>query len=186
VTDKGRRVGFRIRVFESRDAEAVSQLFAAYTREAYGAGSPMSAVTILSAGQERHFNLVAATDTEDEPIGFAAWRDAYDLHNAVAGAEIPDLFVLRRCRGRGLSLSLRLVAGVAGAVGKEGGKFVKGGVLLDEPGRQRLLHRIAVGFPGESVYLAGRAMRTVAEFADVDDARRILRNLPEPGHNCEP
>jgi hypothetical protein len=81
---------------------------------------------------------------------------------------------------------VRLVAAVARMVITQGGKFVRGEVLLDDRRRQRLVHRIAVGFKGETVYLAGRAMRALAELADRDDVRSFLRELPDPLENREP
>jgi GNAT superfamily N-acetyltransferase len=173
----------RVRAFEAHDAEAVARLFADYMEETYGAASPMSAAVLLIEGQGHRFNLVVAADSQDEPIGFAAWRDTYDLHNAVSGGEIPDLFVERRHRGR--ALSLRLVAAIARAVAARGGVFLTGQVLLDERHRQRLVHRLKFGFPGESVYVSGRAMRSLAELVDLD-ARTLLKRLPSPSQSKEP
>lgn len=129
-----------IRDFVPGDAAGVAALFVDYMREIYRMPSAMSAEVLCHAGCGRHFRLVVAVDGEGSPVGFAAWRPAYDLHHAVAGGEIPDLFVARDHRGRGLSI--RLVAAVARAVQSHGGGYLRGEVLLDDRRRLRLLHRI--------------------------------------------
>ena len=97
----------------------------------------------------------------------------YDLHHAVAGGEIPDLFVAPPFRGR--ALAVRLIAAVARAVPAKGGLYVKGEALQDDLARLRLVRRIAVGFPAESVYVSGRAFRVLAELADADVRTRVAR-----------
>ena len=172
-----------VRAFEPRDADPVAALFAAYMRETYGTTSAMSADALLRDGQGLRFSLYVAVDANDVPIGFVAWRDAYDLHHAVAGGEIPDLFVARPHRGR--ALSIRLAAAVARAIRARGGLYLKSEVLMDDPKRLRLLHRVTVGFPGESIYVSGRAFRQLSEVSD-GDPRSLLRMLPTPAASREP
>lgn len=173
----------RIREFEPRDAQAVAELFAAYMAEVFKMPSAMSAGALLRDGFGLHFRLMLAVDGQDRPIGFAAWRPAYDLHHAVAGGEIPDLFVARSHRGKGLSI--RLAAAVARAVRAGGGRYLKGEVLLDDRKRTRLLHRVAIGFVGESVYVSGRAFRELSDLQD-EPARVLIRKLPKPSASREP
>jgi GNAT superfamily N-acetyltransferase len=171
-----------IRPFEPGDAAAVAALFADYMREIYGQPSALDAATLLRDGQGRGFRLMVAL-AGDKPVGFAAWQPAYDLHHAVAGGAIPDLYVARAFRGR--TLGMRLVATVARAVRQEGGLFVKGEVLTDDTARLRAVHRIAVGFAGESVYVSGRAFRELADLADAD-IRTLVAKLPAPAASREP
>jgi predicted GNAT superfamily acetyltransferase len=172
-----------VREFQPDDAAALAELFAVYMQEMFGTGSAMSPDVLLRDGMGLHFNLVIAFDARQQPAGFAAWRMAYDLHHAVAGAEVPDLFVARRHRGRGLSI--RLLAAVAQEVQRRGGAYIKGEVLSDDPRRLQLLHRVAVGFSGESVYVSGRAFRQLAQLAGAD-ARALIEGLPTPEMSREP
>ena len=171
-----------IRRFEPGDTAAVAALFADYMREIYRQPNALDAATLLRNGQGRGFRLMLAF-AGDKRVGFAAWQPAYDLHHAVAGGAIPDLFVARAFRGR--ALAVRLVAAVARAVRQEGGLFVKGEVLTDDAARLRAVHRIAVGFAGESVYVSGRAFRELAALADAD-IRTLVARLPSPAASREP
>jgi GNAT superfamily N-acetyltransferase len=172
-----------VRPFRSGDATAIAELFSAHMQETFGTGSVMSPDVLLRDGMGLHFNLVVALDARQQPVGFAAWRMAYDLHHAVVGAEVPDLFVARRHRGRGLSI--RLLAAVAQEAQARGGTYIKGEVLTDDPRRMQQLHRVAVGFSGESVYVSGKAFRQLARLAGAD-ARALIEGLPTPAMSREP
>jgi GNAT superfamily N-acetyltransferase len=172
-----------VREFEPRDAIAIAALFTAYMSETFGATSALTPEVLLRDGQGLRFSMFVAVDASDEPVGFAAWRDAYDLHHAVAGGEIPDLFVARSHRGR--ALSIRLAAAVARAIRVRGGMYLKSEVLTDDAKRLRLLHRVTVGFPGESVYVSGRAFRQLSELSE-SDPKTLLRMLPIPAASREP
>jgi GNAT superfamily N-acetyltransferase len=177
------RPDYSIRAFRPPDAGAVAALFSAYMHEVFGMASVMTSEVLLRDGQGSRFSLVVAVGSDDEPVGFAAWRDAYDLHHAVSGGEIPDLFVAPAHRGR--ALSVRLVAAVARTIEVRGGLYLKGEVLLDDPWRLRLLRRVTVGFPGESVYVSGRAFRRLVEMLSAD-RKTLLRGLPSPAASREP
>jgi len=56
---------------------------------------------------------------------------------------------------------------------------------MDDTRRLRLLHRVTVGFPGESVYVSGRAFRQLAELS-AGDPRTLVRMLPLPAASREP
>jgi GNAT superfamily N-acetyltransferase len=173
----------RVRPFEPRDADAVAALFAAYMAEVFSQPTVLTPDILLLDGQGRFFRLVLAVDEADRPIGFAAGRPHYDLHHAVAGAEISDLFVSPHCRGR--AVAFRLVAGVARAARAQGCAHIKGPVLTDDPKRLRMVRRIAVGFPSEDVYVSGRAFRELADLADAD-RKTFVRKLPPPESSREP
>jgi GNAT superfamily N-acetyltransferase len=177
------RPDYSIRAFRPPDAGAVAALFSAYMHEVFGMASAMTSEVLLRDGQGSRFSLVVAVGSDDEPVGFAAWRDAYDLHHTVSGGEIPDLFVAPAHRGR--ALSVRLVAAVARTIEVRGGLYLKGEVLLDDPRRLRLLRRVTVGFPGESVYVSGRAFRRLVEMLSAD-RKTLLRGLPSPAASREP
>jgi GNAT superfamily N-acetyltransferase len=173
----------RTRAFEPRDADAVTALFAAYMREIFDGPNAMTSDVLRRDGQGRHFRLILAVDRDDRPVGFAAWRPAYDLHHAVAGGEIPDLFVVRECRGR--ALAVRLVAAVARAVRAQGGLYVKGEALTEDLARLRLVRRVAIGFPAASVYVSGRAFRELADLVDAD-LKTLVSKLPSAEMSREP
>jgi len=58
-------------------------------------------------------------------------------------------------------------------------------VLLGDARRTRLLHRVAVGFVGESVCVSGQAFRELCELQDAD-AKILVRKLPSPDASREP
>jgi GNAT superfamily N-acetyltransferase len=172
-----------IRPYEDRDAAAVSDLFASYMREVYGEPNTMTPHALQQA-VGRHFELLLVADRADRPVGFAAWRETYDLHNAVAGVEVPDLFIDRAFRGR--AAAVRLVAALAGVVLERGGAFIRGDLVLGgNDARRRLAQRMTVGFPGEAVYLAGTGLRKLASLANTR-AVDLLRQLPTPDDSREP
>lgn len=173
----------QVRPFEPRDAEALAALFVAYMDELFSRPSAMTADILLRDGQGSHFSLLLAVDKADRPIGFAAWRWDYDLHHAMRGGDIPDLFVAHPYRGR--ALAIRLVAAVARAVREQGGTFIKGEVLTDDLKRVRLLRRMTIGFPGESVYVSGRAFRELADLADAD-LKTLVAKLPASEASRQP
>ena len=135
---------------------AVAELFKAYMQETFGTDSAMSPDVLLRDGMGLHFNLIVALDVRQQPAGFAAWRMAYDLHHAVAGGEVPDLFVAHRHRGRGLSI--RLLAAVAQEVQLRGGTYIKGEVLTDDPRRMQLLPTVS----SDAVFTNGAVGSTYA------------------------
>jgi GNAT superfamily N-acetyltransferase len=171
------------RMFEPRDTQAVTTLFDAYMAELFRIGNAMTPEILLRDGQGRRFFLMLAVDRSNEPVGFAAWQTEYDLHNAVYGGHVLDLFVARSHRGQGLAV--RLAAAVARAVAQDGGVFVKGDVLESDLRRLHLMRRITVGFPAQSVYVGGRAFREIAELVDAD-LKTLLRKLPTADASREP
>ncbi len=173
---------YRIRPFALSDAERAAELFASYMAELYGQPNAM-APSVLRETEGRHFHLMLATTRADEPVGFAAWFDDYDLHNAAPGAEIADLYIERRHRGRGLSV--RLVANIARLVGERGGSYVCGQALTEDDRRLRLVRRLTVGFPAETVYLSGHGMRRLASLADAD-LRTLVTRLPSANDSRKP
>jgi GNAT superfamily N-acetyltransferase len=172
-----------VRAYDPKDADAVSRLFADYMREVYGEPNAMTP-EVLRGVVGRQFNLLLVVDAADAPIGFAAWRETYDLHNAVAGVEVPDLFIDRVHRGR--ALAVRLVAHLARLVDARGGKYICGDLVLDEnDARVRLARRMTVGFASEAVYLAGQGLRTLAALADATTAE-LVRRLPSADDTRKP
>jgi hypothetical protein len=70
-------------------------------------------------------------------------------------------------------------------VRREGGLYLKGEALQDDLARLRLVRRLAVGFPAESVYVSGRAFRELADLADAD-TRTLVARLPTAAMSREP
>ena len=173
-------MSIRVRAFAQTDAKAVSTLFAAYMREAYGQPNVMTPEA-LRRDVGRFFDLMLALDAQGRPVGFAAWRGTYDLHNAVSGGEIPDLYVDRSHRGR--LAAIRLVAAVGRAVLSKGGAFIRAEVLSGVP--SRLARRVTIGFPSETVYLSGRGLRELVALADASP-RDVIRGLPTAEASHDP
>jgi GNAT superfamily N-acetyltransferase len=162
-----------VRPFEPQDAAAVSTLFDAYMQELFGGRNVMTPERLV-AGCGRHFELMVATQ-DAEPLGFAAWRETYDLHHAVSGGEVIDFFVAASQRGRGVAV--QLVAAVARAVRSRGGAFLYSLVLPDDPARLKLARRWGVGFAGEHTYLAQGVFERMADWGGAGDLRRAIRGL---------
>jgi GNAT superfamily N-acetyltransferase len=162
-----------VRPFQAQDAPAVSALFGAYMAGLYGGANLMTPERLIS-GCGRHFELTAADDG-GEIVGFAAWRETYDLHHDVLGGEIADFFVQPSHRGRGVAV--QLVAGVAGEIKRRGGVFLCTLVLQDDPARVKLARRWGVGFAGEHTYLAEAVFHRMADWGGAGEARRQMRQL---------
>jgi GNAT superfamily N-acetyltransferase len=173
-----------VRPFQAQDAPAVSALFGAYMAELYGGANLMTPERLL-AGCGRRFELTAADDG-GEIVGFAAWRETYDLHHDVLGGEIADFFVAPSHRGRGVAV--QLVAGVAGEIKRRGGVFLCTLVLQDDPARVKLARRWGVGFAGEHTYLAEAVFHRMADWGGAGEARRQMRQLLKlrPRENAQP
>ena len=169
-----------VREFDPADAAALAALFAAYMRETYGAPNAMTAA-VLRRDAGRRFRVLLAINGGAGPVGFAAWASTYDLHHAMPGIEVSDLFVERQHRGRGVAL--RLIARLAQIASAEGATFIRGEV--GEGARLRLVRRVTVGFPAETVYIAGRGLRQFAALAE-SDLRNMIRNLPTPDASRDP
>ena len=117
----------------------------------------------------------------DEPVGFLAWRDSYDLHNCVSGAEVIDMYV--RPYHRGHALAMALLAAVAQEVASRGGKYLKG-QSVERPAIWRMTRRFARCFPGADCFVGGRAFRALAALRG-RPAREMLKSLPRLEWNDE-
>ena len=162
-----------VRPFEPADAPPVAALFAAYMAEALGGESVMTPER-LAAGCGRYFELTLACDGP-AVVGFAAWRESYDLHHAISGGEVMDFFVSPSHRGRGVAV--QLVAGVAAAVKASGGAFLYSLVLPGDPARLKLARRWGVGFTGEHTYLAQEVFERIADWGGRAPAKAAIREL---------
>jgi len=162
-----------VRPFQAQDAPAVSALFDAYMAELFNAPNLMTPDRLVAACG-RHFELTLA-DSADRVVGFAAWRETYDLHNDVLGGEIADFFVAPEVRGRGVAV--QLVAGVASAIKLRGGVFLCSLVLPDDPARLKLARRWGVGFAGEHTYLAETVFHRMADWGGGGEPRPAMREL---------
>ena len=161
-----------VRPFQPDDAAEVAALFAGYMAEALGGASVMTPERLV-AGCGRHFELMLAAD--GPVVGFAAWRETYDLHHAAAGGEVMDFFVAPSHRGRGVAV--QLVAAVAAVVRARGGAFLYSMVIPDDPARLKLARRWGVGFAGEHTYLAQQVFERMAVWGGRTPARAVLRDL---------
>jgi GNAT superfamily N-acetyltransferase len=145
------------------DAPAVARLLAAYLSETFGAtDSPLDAVTLLREGRGASFRTMVARKG-DEAVGFAAWRLDYDLHHALRGGEVPDLYVVRTVRGR--AVAAQLIAAIARQVREDGGVFLRAAATMENARRLTRSDRLDGAFPLTHVYWAGRRFAALAEHA---------------------
>jgi ribosomal protein S18 acetylase RimI-like enzyme len=164
-----------IRTPTGEDAEVLSTLLADYLRESYPGHTGSSTEQLrrdVLGPQATHHVLLA--EVRKAAIGFAAWDAVYDMHWAVAGAQIADIYVASSHRGLGVALAL--MARVAADVRASGGAFLRGGAY-DRTSTRRAYARVAVVAPSGETHLSGRAFRQLAELAD-RPVREIIQALP--------
>ena len=173
----------RIRRAMLQDAESLAALLAAYLVESYeghvGSTPDQLRRDVLS---DHPLQRVLVAEDAEHPIGFVAWNGVYDMHWAVGGAQIADLYVAPTHRGFGVAFSL--LAQLAAEVRAEGGAFLRGGAY-DRGSTRRLYGRIAVLAPSGDTHLSGRAFRHFADLAGLP-VRDMLANLPPLAWNLEP
>ncbi len=156
MTTKTHRVN--IRPATRADVPDVAALLRSYMRETYNDDWHGSAEGLARDGFGQEFEMHVALK-EGDLVGFAGWRQAYDLHHCTIGAEVFDMFVVPAARGRSIGPSL--VCAIAGEVLRRGGKFLKG-QAVDDPSVRRLYQRVAISFVAVECTIAGRALRTMA------------------------
>lgn len=175
-------MSLHVRVANASDAECLAQLLRDYLDEGYPGHAGTSADelrrdVLIPAG--RHHVLLVVLHRA--PIGFIAWDEIYDMHWAVAGAQIADVYVAPSARG--LGAALLLIARTCSEAYALGGRFLRGGAYERESTR-RFYARVAVVGSSGDTHLSGRAFRHVADLGD-QPVRRILRNLPPVEWNHE-
>ena len=173
----------KIRRATTHDAEVLSALLTACVRESYPGhlgSTPDQLRRDVLIEPPRHHVLLAEVD--GEPNGFIAWDAVYDMHWAVGGAQISDLYVTPARRGLGIALAM--VAAAAAEVHAEGGHFIRGGAY-DRESTRRAYARVAVVLPNGETHLGGRALRRLAELAG-RPPREMLAALPAVEWNFEP
>jgi GNAT superfamily N-acetyltransferase len=165
-----------IRLAAPRDAVVLEYMIREYLKESYAGHLGTPAVTLrqeVLAGATTQRVLLA--ERPNGLTGFVAWDGVYDLHWAVRGGQVADLYVVPAARGHGVALEL--LASLCSIVGKEGGAFIRGGAY-DRPSTRAFYSRIAVVEPstGEA-HLSARAFRQLASLGGLP-ARAIVRALP--------
>jgi GNAT superfamily N-acetyltransferase len=109
--------------------------------------------------------------------GYIAWQPAYDIHHAIRGGEVDELYVAPARRGHGVAA--QLVAFACGEIARDGGAFLRGTAVASAA---PLYDRVASGWDCREVCLGGKAFRTFAALAGAS-ARAIVRGLPDPAWN---
>ena len=162
------------------DAETLAALLAAYLRESYaghiGSSAEQLRRDVLSERSRYHILLAEA---DGSAIGFVAWDLVYDMHWAMAGGQVADLFVIPSHRGLGVALAL--IASAAADVQTNGGAFLRGGDY-DRESTRRAYARVAVVATSGDTHLSGLAFRCVAGLAG-RPVREIIRSLPPADWN---
>lgn len=142
-------------------------------RETYADSWHGCAQALSSDGFGRHFHLKVACSAP-QILGFAAWRDTYDVHHCTIGGEIVDMFVLPAARGKGIGPAL--VCAVASDLRHKRGVFLKG-QGVDDPSVRHLYERVAVRSNAVDYIVSGRAFRRIAELDSVR-GKTLVRSLP--------
>jgi GNAT superfamily N-acetyltransferase len=161
-----------VRLATAADLPTVATLVDAGMVELYGrrwGGTIERLAADLAAG--RVVVALAAT------IGYIAWGPAYDLHHAIRGGVVDELYIAPAHRGHGIAA--QLVAFACGEIERGGGVFLRGTAVASAA---PLYDRVAWGWNCREVILGGRAFRTFAALAGAS-ARAIVRGLPDPGWN---
>ena len=147
-----------------------------YMAEAFEREWEGSAEALERDGLGREVRTLVAESGRDL-IAFACWRRIYDLHHCALGAEVTDMFVQPKHRGRGLAPSL--VAAIAGQIQREGGRFIKGRA---DAKLERFYRRGAVLSPGSECYVGNRAFAVLARLAGAAP-HALARGLPDASLN---
>lgn len=172
----------RIRRATPTDAESLASLLIHYLGESYSGhvgSTPDQLRRDVLSDHATHRVLLA--EASGQAVGFVAWDDVYDMHWAMSGAQIADLFVVPSHRGLGVALAL--LAHAAAAVRASGGAFLRGGAY-DRESTRRAYGRVAVVSSSGETHLSGRAFRRLAELQG-RSVRDMLRALPPLAWNFE-
>lgn len=176
------RSGLAIRAAVHDDLAALARLLQDYMRETFHSVWHGSVAALERDGFGFKFEMQVALSRQGQVIGFVAWKESYDLHHCIAGADILDLYVVPAWRGQGIAVLL--ICEVAAAVQSRGGKYLQGsGPEKGVP--RRLYERVAMSFPGIACFVGGRAFRRLAELKGVSP-RVASARLPEKFWNDEP
>jgi GNAT superfamily N-acetyltransferase len=170
----------QIRALFPSDVPALVPLLEAYMQEAYGVPWRGSAEALHRDCFGQHCSLLVAQARDGDLIGFLAWMPSYDLHHCVSGADVNDLYVVPRCRGRGVALLLGCA--VAAEVAQQGGRYLKGTAVETGTG-SRLYDRFGI-CNSTGCVVSGRAFRRLAELAG-HSVRQIVRALPDRSWNYQ-
>ena len=164
-----------VRVADAPDAECLARLLRSYLDEGYPghAGTTAGELRrdVLDASGRQHVLLV---ERHGMAIGFLAWDEVYDMHWAMRGAQIADVYVAPSERGYGAALLL--IARACRDASALGGKFLRGGAY-ERASTRRFFSRVAVVASSGETHLSGRAFRHLAQLQDAS-VRELLRNLP--------
>ncbi|MEP6691422.1 MAG: GNAT family N-acetyltransferase [Gemmatimonadaceae bacterium] len=165
----------QLRDGRAADAEALAALLTAYLHEGFaghrGATADELRRDVLRAGATQHLVLA---ELGDEVVGFAAWDTVYDMHWALHGAQVADIYVAPARRGLGVALAL-LVA-VCARARRDGATFLRGGAY-DRESTRRFFSRVAILSDSGDGHCSGRAFRRMAEL-DGRPVRELARCLP--------
>jgi GNAT superfamily N-acetyltransferase len=171
-----------IRSAGAHDAEQLSRLLAEYLREGYPGhigSTPDELRRDVFTGTRLHHVLLAESNAQ--LVGFLAWDAVHDMHWAMSGGQVADLYVTPRVRGHGIALAL--VARACADVQATGGGFLRGGAY-DREATRRFYARVAVISPSGDTHLSGRAFHRIAQLSGLPP-RRLIRGLPPVEWNFE-
>jgi ribosomal protein S18 acetylase RimI-like enzyme len=171
----------RVRAATTADVDAIASMLREYMKETFGTPWYGSPEALVRDGLGSALRFVIAEAAGEEVVAFVAWQSTYDLHHCVSGAEVMDLYVAPRLRGR--AVALLLLVEVAAQAEQLGGKFIKGQAIT-KPGVRELYDRVAMSFPGADCIVGGRAFRALAELAG-RPPRFVVKNMPDRAWNHE-
>ena len=172
-----------VRVAGASDAECLARLLRSYLDEGYpghrGSTADELRRDVFGSVGHQHVLLV---EQHGIAVGLLAWDEVYDMHWAMRGAQIADVYVAPSARG--LGAALLLIAHACRAAHAIGGSFLRGGAY-ERATTRRFFSRVAVVAPSGETHLSGRAFRHLAQLKD-STVRGLVHQLPLPEWNHEP
>jgi GNAT superfamily N-acetyltransferase len=164
-----------VRVADASDAECLARLLRSYLDEGYpghvGCTADELRRDVLGSSGHQHVLLV---EQHGIASGFLAWDEVYDMHWAMRGAQIADIYVASSRRGHGAALLL--IARACREAHALGGTFLRGSTY-DRESTRRFFSRVAVVAPSGDAHLSGRAFRHLAQL-NASSVRELLPGLP--------
>lgn len=171
-----------VRVADATDADTLARLLRSYLDEGYpghvGCTADELRRDVLSTAGSQHILLV---EQQGRAVGFLGWDEVYDMHWAMRGGQIADVYVDPPARG--LGAALLLIARACRDAHTLGAKFLRGGAY-ERASTRAFFSRVAVVPSSGDAHLSGRAFRHLAQL-QTTTVRDLLRNLPSQHWNHE-
>jgi GNAT superfamily N-acetyltransferase len=170
-----------IRRATANDAQALSALIDGFAVDHPAKDYARSSKTLTQAFfSNRPLAYAVLAEQDGTAIGFAAWRQAYDMFWSMFGGEGIALYVRPAHRGRGVAACL--VAAMCSHIQESGGQYLQAS-YGEELGP--LYERVTTGSTEQVCWVSSSAFEQMAALAG-RSPREIVRRLPAkaPGHTA--